>query len=141
MSWLWNISTQWQNKHPLCTYRPCTESNRQKTRKNFIIWKTYIYIYIYIYIFKKHLFYTKEETTKNEFMKTIIDTQKGLVHTSSSIQEKASFQNLNKRLNPDAANKINIQHHKINKVSKSTFDPAIKKTMNSIARKTAAPTY
>ena len=96
---------------------------------------------IYIYIFKKHLVYTKEETTKNEFMKTIIDTQKGLVHTSSSIQEKASFQNLNKRLNPDAANKINIQHHKINEVSKSTFDPAIKKTMNSIARKTAAPTY
>ena len=39
-------------------------------------------------------FLQKEQTTKNEFVKTIMDTQKDLVNTLSHIHEKASTQNL-----------------------------------------------
>ena len=39
-------------------------------------------------------FLQKELTTKNEYIKTIMDTQKYLVNTSFNIQEKASSQNL-----------------------------------------------
>ena len=59
----------------------------------------------------------------------------------TNIQEKASSQNLNKKLNIVAVNKINtptksIPHHKINKFNKSTFTPATIKIINSITRKT-----
>ena len=43
-------------------------------------------------------FLQKELATKNEFIKTIMDTQKDLVKTLSNIQEKASSQNLNKKI-------------------------------------------
>ena len=66
-------------------------------------------------------------------------TQKDLEHTN--IKEKASSQNLNKKLNIVAVNKINIPHHKINKFSKSTFAPATIKIISSITRKTVRTKY
>ena len=55
------------------------------------------------------------------------DWRKDLVNTLFNIQQKASSQNLNKKLNTVTVNKINSHHHKLNKVHKSTFTPAISK--------------
>ena len=64
-------------------------------------------------------FLQKELTTKNEFVKTMIDTQKDLVNTLCNIQEKASSQSFNEKLNNISVNKINNPHHKIKKTTKA----------------------
>ena len=64
-------------------------------------------------------FLQKELTTKNEFIKTMIDTQKDLVNTLCNIQEKASSQSFNEKLNNISVNKINNPHHKIKKPTKA----------------------
>ena len=67
----------------------------------------------------------------------MMDTQEDLVNTLSNVQEKASSQNLNKRLNTVAVNKNNPVH----KINKSAFAPAIIKIINSITRKTGRTNY
>ena len=63
-----------------------------------------------------------------------MDTQKNLVNTLFSNQEKSSSQNL-KHCCCQQNEQKNNHHHRVNKVSKHTFVPAIIKRINIITRK------